>query len=127
MQIEIFEDQTIVKVTWLRNILRSMESNIQLDSSFLGRGINHEMFALKRPGYQNQTVLNCQVCFYSSIFYESKEGYVLNIEYDELLAIYVLIKWFRIRPCPGHTKAGQICGRLEVFKEDFYASDIGIA
>lgn len=69
-----------------------MESNIQLDSSLLGRGINHETFALKRPSCQNQTVLNCQVCFYSSILYESREGYVLNIEYDELLAVYVLIK-----------------------------------
>lgn len=137
VQIEIFEDQTTVKVIWLRNILRSIESNIQLDSSLLGRGINHETFALKRPGCQNQTVLNCHICFYSSIFCENREGYVLNIEYGELLAVYVLIKrfllmcegswWFRIRPCLGHTRAGEICGRLEVFKEDFYTSGIGIA
>ena len=64
---------------------------MKLHSSLLERGINHETL-FKREDCPKQTVLNYQVCFYSLTLHERKEAYFLNIESDEALAIYVLLK-----------------------------------
>lgn len=49
------------------------------------------MFVSKREGCSKQTILSGQICFYSLVLYESKEGYTPNIVYDEASAVYVIL------------------------------------
>lgn len=69
---------------------KQCESNIKLRGSLL-EIINHEMFVSKREGCSKQTILSGQICFYSLVLYESKEGYTPNIVYDEASAVYMIL------------------------------------
>ena len=57
------------------------------------RGVTRvEHGLVTKPGCPKHTLLNCQLFFYSLILYERVESSVLNIDQDEALGVYVLIK-----------------------------------